>query len=95
MALIIEELVYLPTWGDETEVNYNVEDLLKLQVRIAPKAILGTIHSHPGYEPHISKQDVISAKNEKVFGIFSYWPSATGLRRHSSLDWYYGAQRLS
>lgn len=92
--LIIEGLRYLPTWGDESEVNYNLIDLMKLQLEIAPKQVLGTIHSHPGYEPHISKQDIISAEHEKVFGIFSYWASQGGSRRRTSLDWYYGARRL-
>lgn len=75
-------------------VTYDVNDLIRVQLQVQPDQVIGTIHSHPDEEPHISKEDIITAEKtgELVMGIFSYWK--TGARRRTSFDFYYGARIL-
>lgn len=90
----VEDLVYVAQAATHGSVSYNPQDIIKLQAHILPLVVLGTLHSHPGCPPHISKEDLDSAERggETLFGIYSYWQA--GAKRRSSLDWYYGAQRL-
>lgn len=94
--ILVEGLHYPEQEVTRDSVTYDTIDIVRLQVEVLADEglqVLGTIHSHPGYEPAISKQDIIAAKYETVFGVYSFW--GTGRRRQSSLDWYYGAQRLT
>ncbi len=81
--------------ADGYYVTWDINDMIRIQVEAQPNQILGTIHSHPNDEPHISKADIETAEKygEVVSGIFSYWGS--GRRRRTSLDLYYGPKILA
>jgi len=93
--ITVKEIVY-PTIEDygANYVTYDVNDLIRVQIQVQPDQVIGTLHSHPDEEPHISKEDIITAEKsgELVMGIFSYWKA--GSRRRTSFDFYYGARIL-
>ncbi len=93
----MEELYYPPQEAGEDYVAWRPNDLVRLQAQIIPRAVVGTIHSHPNYEPHISREDIKTSEQfgELVMGIYSYWRANPGdRRRRTSLDWYYGCKML-
>jgi proteasome lid subunit RPN8/RPN11 len=93
----VEDIDYPPTIADHHSVEWNATDVLRLQVAVLPRQVVGTLHSHPGYDPHISKQDIASsyAFGEVVMGIFSWWKESTEDKiRQTSFDWYCGIRPL-
>jgi len=93
--ITVRDIVYpnLEEYG-ANYVTYDVHDLIRVQLQFQPDQVIGTLHSHPDEEPHISKEDIITAERsgELVSGIFSYWKA--GSRRRTSFDFYYGAKIL-
>ena len=87
----VEDLYYpLLIASSAEECNWSLSDLAKHQIRIYPKAIIGSIHSHPNTETiHISPDDLKSAAElqEIVFGVLTWW-KPEGQRRETSLDFY-------
>jgi len=92
--IVVKDLVYPDVQAASGYVTWDLNDMIKIQVQVQPDQILGTLHSHPDEEPHISKADVETAVKygELVSGIFSYW--RVGSRRRTSFDWYHGAVLL-
>lgn len=92
--ITIKDIIYPDIESDSGYVSWDLNDMIKIQVQVQPDQVLGTIHSHPDEEPHISKADIETAEKygELVSGIFSYWKA--GSRRRTSLDFYYGAKLL-
>lgn len=92
--ITVREIVYPTIEAGANYVTYDVNDLIRVQVQVHPDHVLGTLHSHPDEEPHISKEDVVTAEKtgELVSGIFSYWKA--GSRRRTSFDFYYGMHIL-
>lgn len=95
--IVIADLVYPDIMPDDSSgdyVTWDVNDMVKIAAKVQPLQILGTVHSHPDEEPHISKADIETAEKygELISGIFSYWKA--GSRRRTSLDFYYGARLL-
>ena len=92
----VEELYYPQVVAGEDYVEWRPNDIVRLQAQILPRSIVGTLHSHPDYEPHISKQDIVASEQfgDVVCGIFSYWRPSGKRRRLTSLDWYYHFKML-
>jgi len=88
----IVDFVYPAQRATPDAVEWTPQDIVKLQAQILPLEVVGTLHSHPGCEPHISKADVDTATHfgEVVFGVFSWWRPEGQRRRRMSLDFYYG-----
>lgn len=87
------DLLYPPVKATSCQIEYlwSNKDLKKLAAEIAPLRVIGTLHSHPGYEPHISKTDMLSfgELGEAVLGIYSYWmPSPEAARIKTDLTFY-------
>jgi proteasome lid subunit RPN8/RPN11 len=87
----VEDIVY-PKHVDLTQdcVHYYPDEF-----KCIPGAI-GTIHSHPGTEPCLSKDDMTSQSTDGdvVFAIYSFWLKAGGKRLTTSLDWYCGSPEV-
>ena len=70
--------------------QWNLLDLTKHQIRVQPRVVIGSIHSHPN-TPWIglSKDDLASAEfyGEIVFGVLTWW-KPEGKRREAELDFY-------
>lgn len=94
----IVDFVYPAQTALPNAVEWVPQDLVKLQAEILPLEIIGTLHSHPGYEPHLSKEDIETAERwgEVVFGVFSWWyPKPGARRRRCSLDFYCGPSPIN
>lgn len=96
--IVIADLAYPDIKPEDASgdfVTWDVNDMVKIAAKVQPLQILGTVHSHPNEEPHISKADIVTAQKygELVSGIFSYWK--VNSRRRTSLDFYYGAKLLN
>lgn len=97
VCINVEELFYPPQVAGTNYVEWRPNDIVRLQAQVLPRAVVGTIHSHPNYEPHISREDIRSSEQfgDVVCGIFSYWrPVPAARRRVTSLDWYYNCKML-
>lgn len=88
----VEDLYYpilITSTGEEC--NYTLAHLATHQIRIYPKAIIGTLHSHPNTNIiHISPNDLAGAEEiqEIVFGVLTWWLPEDAKRRETSLDFY-------
>ena len=89
--IYVDGIVY-PKHIDTTAdcVHYYPEEF-----QCIPGAI-GTIHSHPGTEPCLSKDDMTSqaTDGDVVFAVYSFWKKKDGLRCSTSLDWYCGSPEV-
>lgn len=97
VCVTVEDLYYPPQEAGEDYVSWQPNDIVRLQAKVLPRAILGSIHSHPNCEPHLSVEDIKTAEQfgDTVVGVFSYWkPTEDSRRRVTSLDFYYGARML-
>lgn len=88
----IEEIFY-PRLEESTPeaCRWNLLDLAKHQIRVQPKVVLGSIHSHPNVDYiGLSKDDLDTAEayDELVFGVFTYWHRTGEKRSKTSLDFY-------
>lgn len=94
VAVAVESLYYPPQDKGRDYVEWNPTDVVRLQAQILPKAIVGTLHSHPSAAPHLSREDIQTADQfgEIISGVYSYW-KVDG-RRRTSLDWYYGLHTI-
>jgi len=92
--ITVRDLVYPDIEAAGNYVTWDMNDLIRVSVSVQPDQVIGTIHSHPDEEPHISKADIETGQKngELVMGIFSYWKA--GSRRRTSFDFYYGAKIL-
>lgn len=92
--IVVRDLVYPDIESAGNYVTWDMNDLIRVSVQVQPDQVIGTIHSHPDMEPHISKEDIETGQKngELVMGIFSYWKPGT--RRKTSFDFYYGAKIL-
>lgn len=97
LQIIITDLQYPDVEATEGMVMYDSAEVVQMACLAANQGqqVLGTIHSHPDYEPHISKEDIISAKYEILFGILSYWTPDGSRRRRVSVDWYYQGKLIT
>lgn len=95
-SITVEELYYPPQETGKNYVSWNPNDVVRLQAQILPRHIVGTLHSHPGYEPHISKDDVATSEcfGDVISGIYSWWRSDNSTKRLTDLTFYYGAKVL-
>ena len=90
--VLVEDIFY-PRLDESTPENcaWNLLDLAKHQIRVQPKVILGSIHSHP-YVDYVglSREDLECADHygEIVFGVFTYWKAKDKRNRETSLDFY-------
>ena len=95
--VVVEEAIYPPQRSSNRSVEdlWSVNDVVRLQVKILPLQIVGTIHSHPNCEPHLSKADIEGAAKigEAIFGVLSWWKN--GARRRSDLTFYSGAKTVT
>lgn len=84
--------MYPPTKATNDEVKYlwTNKDLKRISAEIAPLHIIGTLHSHPGWIPHITKQDIQSfgELGETVLGIYSFWMPDGAKRPSTDLTFY-------
>ena len=92
----VEDIAYPPVEATEDYVTWNPNDVVRFQALILPRQVVGTLHSHPESEPHLSKQDIESSHElgEVVFGVFSWWQPQGGKVRRTSFDWYSGLRRM-
>lgn len=90
--VVVEEIFY-PRLDESSPEGcaWNLLDLAKHQIRVQPRVIVGSIHSHP-YVDYIglSRDDLETAEHygEIVFGVFTYWKPADKRNRETSLDFY-------
>lgn len=94
VKITVKDIVYPDIESAGNYVTWNMNDLIRVSVSVQPDQVIGTLHSHPDDEPHISKADIETGQKsgELVSGIFSYWKA--GRRRRTSFDFYYGAKIL-
>jgi proteasome lid subunit RPN8/RPN11 len=92
--ITVRDIVYPDIEAAGNYVTWDMNDLIRVSVQVQPDQVIGTIHSHPDEEPHISKADIETGQKngELVSGIFSYW--RVNSRRRTSFDFYYGAKIL-
>lgn len=92
-SITIEELYYPPQEAGRAYVSWNPNDVVRLQAQILPRHVIGTLHSHPGFEPHISKDDVATSQHfgDVISGVYSWWYSNNSTKRLTDLTFYYGA----
>jgi len=95
-SITVEELYYPPQEAGKAYVSWNPNDVVRLQAKILPRHIVGTIHSHPGYEPHISRDDIATSEHfgDVISGIYSWWRNSNSTKRLTDLTFYYGAKIL-
>ncbi len=95
--IVVEDIYYPPqVLRTPDACSWRITDIVKLQMYILPKQVLGSLHSHPNCTPAVSREDIQTAEayGESVFGVFSYWRDKPGQRRKTSLDFYIGAQHI-
>lgn len=93
--VVVEDLVYPAVAAEPGWVEWNPAAIARLAIAVAPRAVIGSLHSHPNVEyPGLSREDVeTSASAEEIlFGVFTYWGEG---RRKTSLDFYMGAKTVS
>jgi len=95
-SITVEELYYPPQEAGRAYVSWNPNDVVRLQAQILPRAVIGTLHSHPGYEPHISRADIQTSGDfgDVISGIYSWWGGSNSTKRMTDLTFYYGVKIL-
>lgn len=97
--IVVEDLIYVPLRTQTPEAcAWDVEALYRMTQELKyPQQFLGSLHSHPECDSiHLSRSDVSSADylDELVSGVFTWFKPPQGVRKVTSLDWYYDLKPL-